>query len=169
MLSGTFWTEQYLVVLSYGHSAVIEETQHMFVLALWQWLERHFVCIRWKPSSRFVAQDSTVQCLLPFGRHLFTKKNYYFFNPSLAQPVKFLGWKVHIMTISSRFPGPITNLLSVLCVLMKILSPASAKKKAETFMIWNFAPLQVVFRWYHWQWKGSILAFWGAGRVVFPI
>ena len=37
------------------------------------------------------------------------------------------------------FPGPITNLLSVLCVFVKILSPASAKKETKRLKVSNFA------------------------------
>ena len=47
---------------------------------------------------------------------------------SLPQPVKFLGWKVHTYTpADSIFDAPITNLPSVLCILIEILSPAHAK------------------------------------------
>ena len=41
---------------------------------------------------------------------------------SLPQPVKFPGCKVHIYTPeNSIFDGPITNLPSVLCMLIEVL------------------------------------------------
>ena len=48
---------------------------------------------------------------------------------SLPQPVKFLlGGKVHTYTpADSIFDGPTTNLLSALCILIEILSPAHTK------------------------------------------
>ena len=47
---------------------------------------------------------------------------------SLPQPVKSPGWKVHTYTpANSIFDGPITNLLSTLCILIEILSRAQAK------------------------------------------
>ena len=61
--------------------------------------------------------------------------------PSLSQPVKFPGWKVHTYTIpSSVFVHPITNLLSILCILIEVHSHAPAKgaKKPLWFEIWHF-------------------------------
>ena len=50
---------------------------------------------------------------------------YASLTPSLPQPVQFLGWKVHTyMPADSIFDGPVTNLPSVLCILIEILSPA---------------------------------------------
>ena len=47
--------------------------------------------------------------------------------PSQPQPVKFLVWKVHIYTPeNSIFDGHITNLLSILCILI-VLSRVHAK------------------------------------------
>ena len=46
---------------------------------------------------------------------------------------------------NSIFSSPITNLLSILCVLMKILSHANAKKKKK--MVEDIALLLVVFKW----------------------
>ena len=49
----------------------------------------------------------------------------------------------------SVFSGPITRLLSMLRVLMKIFSQARAKKKTEGFKVLNFALLLVVFKRHH--------------------
>ena len=45
----------------------------------------------------------------------------------------------------STFSGPVTYRLSMLCVWMKILSRASAKKKRKGLRVSNFALLLVVF------------------------
>ena len=48
--------------------------------------------------------------------------------PSLPQPVKMFGLKsTPYTTENSIFDGPITNLLSVLCILIEVLSHADAK------------------------------------------
>ena len=48
--------------------------------------------------------------------------------PSLSQPVKFPGWKVHTCTPPDAvFDGPITNLHSALCILLEIPLCAHAK------------------------------------------
>ena len=42
--------------------------------------------------------------------------------PSLPQPVRFPGSKVHTYTLAnSMFDGPITNLLLILSILMEVL------------------------------------------------
>ena len=58
--------------------------------------------------------------------------------PSLPQPVKFPAWT-----------GPITHLLLMLCVLMKILSHGSRKRKQKGLMVSNFVLLFVIFKWHH--------------------
>ena len=65
--------------------------------------------------------------------------------PSLPQPVKFPGWKVHAYTpANSIFDGFITNLLSILCSLIEFLSHALVKgKKAST--ISSLTLLLVIF------------------------
>ena len=50
------------------------------------------------------------------------------------------------MPANSIFSGPVTQLLSVMCVLMKILSHANVKKKKKGLRILNFALLFVVFK-----------------------
>ena len=45
------------------------------------------------------------------------------------------------------FPGPITNLLSVRCVLMSIFSRVTQKRKENCFRIWSFILLLVVLKW----------------------
>ena len=48
--------------------------------------------------------------------------------PSLPQPAKFPGWKVHAYTpANSLFDGPVTNLLSVQCIWIEFLSRAHVK------------------------------------------
>ena len=46
----------------------------------------------------------------------------------------------------STFSGPATYVLAILCVLMKILSHASAKKKTKMLNLSNFALLMVVYK-----------------------
>ena len=63
--------------------------------------------------------------------------------PSLPQPVKFPGWKVHkYMHGNGTFDGPITNLLSVLCVLIEtfhaIMRRRKKTKKHWWFQMWHF-------------------------------
>ena len=73
----------------------------------------------------------------------------------MPQPVKFPGWKVHIYTLAKNtFDGLITNLLSVLWILIEILSRDHVKEKKGlndlkfgTF-IGRFWSAQ------EWQWKG---------------
>ena len=65
--------------------------------------------------------------------------------PSLPQPVKFPGRKVHTyMPANSIFDGPIANLFLILCVLIEVLSRAHAKEET-TVMISSFALLLVIF------------------------
>ena len=47
---------------------------------------------------------------------------------------------------NSIFSGPVIQLLSVMCILMKILSHASVKKKRKGLRISNFTLLFVVFK-----------------------
>ena len=70
-------------------------------------------------------------------------------NPFTAPACKIFGLKEEDAPTSSIFFGLITHLFSNLCVLTKILSPASAKKKRRQKGWWvlNFAPLWVVFKW----------------------
>ena len=50
--------------------------------------------------------------------------------PSLLQLVEFLGWKVDtFMPANSILDGPVTNLLSTLCILIEVLSCAHAKRR----------------------------------------
>ena len=50
--------------------------------------------------------------------------------PQLPQPVNFPGWKVHTYTpANSIFEGPITTLLSILCILIEVLLRAHAKRE----------------------------------------
>ena len=61
--------------------------------------------------------------------------------PSLPQPVKFQGWKVHTyVPADSIFDDPVTNLLSTLCNLTEILSSAHAKggKSRNGFKLGTF-------------------------------
>ena len=66
--------------------------------------------------------------------------------PSLPQPVNFLGRKVHAhMPVDGMLDGPITNLLSVLSILMEILSCTHVKGK-KSLMFSDLARLLVVFQ-----------------------
>ena len=61
--------------------------------------------------------------------------------PSLPQPVKCLGWKVHTYTPpDSISDGSVTNQFSALCILIQILSRADAKwaKKLNGFKFGTF-------------------------------
>ena len=52
------------------------------------------------------------------------------FNPFTATARKFSGMKEHTDTpANSIFDGPITNLLSVLCILIEIRAHAKGSKK----------------------------------------
>ena len=81
----------------------------------------------------------TCVCEVPF----FTRVHsvLQLLTPSLLQPVKFLGWKVHPFTPEkSVFDGPITNLLSILCILTEVLWCARAKgeKRLNDFKFGTF-------------------------------
>ena len=55
---------------------------------------------------------------------------------SLPKPVTFLGLKMLTYTpANSEFDGPITNLLSILCVLTEILSHAPVQGEKKALMI----------------------------------
>ena len=67
-------------------------------------------------------------------------------NPFTAPACNISGLKVHTCTsANSIFDGPVTNLLSILCILVEILSRAHAKgaKSLNDFKIGTF--LLVVF------------------------
>ena len=71
--------------------------------------------------------------------------------PSLSEPVQFLGWKMQGHTcapVNTIFSSPLTHLLSMLCILMKILSHASVKKKTKRLTGLNFAPFLDNFMWH---------------------
>ena len=77
--------------------------------------------------------------------------------PSLPQPVKFAGWKVHAYTpANSIFEGPITSLLSILCNLTEILLRAfsGAKKQQQTNKT-NNKTKNVIFQIWHFYWSFS--------------
>ena len=59
-------------------------------------------------------------------------------NPFTAPARKISGWKY--TPPNSQLDGPITSLLSTLCILIEILSPAHAigAKKLRWFHIWYF-------------------------------
>ena len=61
--------------------------------------------------------------------------------PSLPQTVKSPGWKVHRYSPeNSMLDGPVTNLLSILCILLEILSPSHWKigKSRNDFKFGSF-------------------------------
>ena len=86
-------------------------------------------------------ESRRVQCCRYSGVHALT--------PSLPKPVKKNpGRKVHAHACKQYiFSGPITNLLSVPCVLMPILSRVTRKRKQNCFRMWNFILLPVFFKW----------------------
>ena len=63
--------------------------------------------------------------------------------PSLPQPVQFSGSEMLIYTpANSIFDGPVTNLLSIQCILIDVLSRAHAKGGgggggAKYFQVWQ--------------------------------
>ena len=70
--------------------------------------------------------------------------------PLLPQPVKCPGCKMHARTYNQYIFQSYNNLLSMLCVLMKICSHAGVKKKTKRLMAFNFGTfLLVVFKWHH--------------------
>ena len=82
----------------------------------------------------------------------FTLSPHLEFNPITVQGVKFPCWKVHTYRpANSISDGPITNLLSILCIWTEILWCAHVKgtKKPSWFQIWHF-----YFRMMAWQVKG---------------
>ena len=71
--------------------------------------------------------------------------------PSLLQPVKVLGWKVHTCKLAnSFFDGPITNLLSILSTFIEILSCAR-QSWGKALMISSLALVLVFFRVMVWH------------------
>ena len=56
-----------------------------------------------------------------------------------------------VRPVNSIFSGPITHLLSMLCVLMKIPSLASAKKKTKRLKGFKFGTLVGRFQVTSWQ------------------
>ena len=72
------------------------------------------------PQFFLPAASDVVQISFIFSAFLLTS--------SLLQPVKFPARKVHpCAPENSVFDGPVTNILSVLCVLIGVLSHAHAK------------------------------------------
>ena len=69
----------------------------------------------------------------------------YLLTPSLPQPVHFRHERWKDAPANSVFSGPITLLLSMTCVFMKILSHGSRKRK-KGLMVSNFSLLIVVFK-----------------------
>ena len=74
--------------------------------------------------------------------------------PSLPQPVKFLGERCMDMPANSIFSSPITYLPSRLCVMMKILSHASVKKKTKRLKGFRFRTFSGCFQVTSWQSRG---------------
>ena len=70
--------------------------------------------------------------------------------PSLPQPVKCPGWKVHNdMPANSILSHPITNLLSVLCILMQSFHMLMQKRKQKGLSVSSFTLLLVIFKWHN--------------------
>ena len=62
------------------------------------------------------------------------------------QTVKFRAEMCTAAPSDSIFSGPATYVLAILCVLMKVLSHASAKRKQKCISVSNFALLMVVYK-----------------------
>ena len=78
-----------------------------------------------------------------------------FLTPSLPQPVKFPAERCTDAPVNSIFSGSLTHLLSVLCVSMKILSHASAKKqKQKRLKGFKFPTFAGRFQVASWQRRG---------------
>ena len=79
--------------------------------------------------------------------------NLAWLTPSLLQPIKFSGRYRYRCTFKQWIFRPVTKLISVLCILMKILShfhtPAQKKEKKKGFRLSNSALLMVVFQRHH--------------------
>ena len=68
-------------------------------------------------------------------------------NPFTAPDCKISGLKEPQTRLKNRiFSGPVTHLLSMLSVLMKVLSHACVKKKTKRFKVFKFRLLLVVFK-----------------------
>ena len=70
--------------------------------------------------------------------------------PSLPQPITFPSWKVHTYTTHANtiFHGPVTNLLSILCILYFDRNPFTCSCKGGwggALMISNLVFLSVIF------------------------
>ena len=79
------------------------------------------------------------------------------FNPFTAPACKIFGLKAartHLQRVYCPV-GPITHLLSVLWVWMKILSLAGAKNKIKRLKGFKFRPFTGRFQVTSWQWRGS--------------
>ena len=76
--------------------------------------------------------------------------------PSLPQPVKFPGWNMDGRACKQDISGPITYRLSMLCLLMEILSHASAEKQNKTKRLkgFKFCTFNARFQVTPPQWKG---------------
>ena len=101
-------------------------------------------------SSRSSSKDYKHNVFIIFGSSFTQFESHplqLVFNPFTAPACKISGLKDARTPLlkKSIFSSPVTHLLSVLCVLIKILSHASAKKKKKGRRIWNFALLLIVF------------------------
>ena len=68
--------------------------------------------------------------------------------PSLPQPVKCPGWKVHTYThANSISDGLVTNLLSILCISIEIHSSAHTNGAKKPLMVSNLALFWSFFEW----------------------
>ena len=76
--------------------------------------------------------------LMKILSHASVKKKSKRLNPFTASACKLSGLKVHGHPANSLFSGSISHLLSLLCVLIKILSHSSAKKKTEKLKGFDF-------------------------------
>ena len=74
--------------------------------------------------------------------------------PLLPQPVKYPGWKMHGRACNLYIFLSYNIYFSMLSVLMKILSRASAKKKTKGIKGFTFRTFMGRFQMTSWQWSG---------------
>ena len=109
-------------------------------------------------GSRFAAVDWTEPMFRPVqvsvGLPLYTYSRGAGLTPSLPQPVKFPGWKIHGHICKQYIFRICNTLLSMLCVLLKFLSYARAKNKTKKLKGFQFRTFIGHFQGTTWQWRG---------------
>ena len=99
-----------------------------------QWLQYQYPAehLTWLSTLHTQPNEATVKMLL-------------LLTPSLPQPVKFIRWKVHGRACKQYISGPITLLVLMLYILMKILSHTSVKMKMKRLKGFQFCTFNSYF------------------------